>query len=92
SIKEAIYAEVPMLVYPVDFNTDQPGNAARVTYHKLGLHGDLARDSQYAIEEKLTALITEPEFVNNVRAMKTVDRDYSPDRFVEALKEIRSLE
>jgi len=35
TIKEAIMCEVPMLVIP--FDNDQPGNAKRVNYHKLGM-------------------------------------------------------
>lgn len=35
TIKECIYYEVPMIVIP--FMRDQPGNAARVAYHGLGI-------------------------------------------------------
>jgi zeaxanthin glucosyltransferase len=38
SVKECISMGVPMIVLPVD--RDQPGNAARVAYHKLGLIED----------------------------------------------------
>ncbi|WP_326992057.1 nucleotide disphospho-sugar-binding domain-containing protein [Chitinophaga sp. 212800010-3] len=35
SIKEAVYFGVPMIVFPL--RCDQPGNAARVIYHRLGV-------------------------------------------------------
>lgn len=56
SIKEAISAGVPMLVYPLDKDSDQPGNGARVAFHKLGLHGDLASDCKDDILQKLQRL------------------------------------
>jgi UDP:flavonoid glycosyltransferase YjiC (YdhE family) len=39
SIKEALCYGVPMIVFPS--MTDQPMNAARVAYHRLGLTGDM---------------------------------------------------
>jgi UDP:flavonoid glycosyltransferase YjiC (YdhE family) len=39
SIKEALCYGVPMIVFPSV--TDQPMNAARVAYHRLGLTGDM---------------------------------------------------
>ncbi len=39
SIREAIYAGVPMIVFPCAL--DQPGNAARVLFHHLGLRGNI---------------------------------------------------
>ncbi len=35
SVRESIECETPMIVIP--FDADQPGNAARVVYHKLGV-------------------------------------------------------
>lgn len=39
SIKESIALGVPMIVFP--FALDQPGNAARVEFHRLGLRADV---------------------------------------------------
>jgi zeaxanthin glucosyltransferase len=41
TIKECVYFGVPMLLYPL--GADQPGNAARVVHHGLGLRGHFAR-------------------------------------------------
>jgi MGT family glycosyltransferase len=41
SIKECIYFGVPMIVFPL--GKDQPGNAARVRYHGLGVLGKMRK-------------------------------------------------
>ena len=51
SIRECFHFKVPMLVYPLR-KFDQPGNAARVQYHKLGLKGSMRRDSVRTILKK----------------------------------------
>ncbi|MBC8602225.1 glycosyltransferase family 1 protein [Parabacteroides acidifaciens] len=53
SITECIYRQVPMLVYPLNRNWDQPGNAARVVFHKLGLKGNISKDSPITIYQKI---------------------------------------
>jgi zeaxanthin glucosyltransferase len=37
TVKECIYFGVPMVVVPLGAGTDQPGNAARVVHHSLGV-------------------------------------------------------
>jgi MGT family glycosyltransferase len=39
SVREALFFGVPMIVLPCWY--DQPGNAARVVYHRLGLRADI---------------------------------------------------
>jgi MGT family glycosyltransferase len=41
SVREAIYYGVPMLVFPCRF--DQPGNAARIVHHHIGLRADISK-------------------------------------------------
>lgn len=53
SIAECIYRKVPMLVYPLSRNWDQPGNAARVVFHGLGLKGNISGDSSNSIYRKI---------------------------------------
>ncbi|MDR3694228.1 glycosyltransferase [Mucilaginibacter sp.] len=45
TIMECINFKVPMLVYPVNPNFDQKGNAARVVFHGIGLRGSLEKDN-----------------------------------------------
>lgn len=55
SILECILLGSPMLVFPLNKNWDQEGNAARVIYHKLGLAGNI----DGVTEQKLTQMIQE---------------------------------
>ncbi|MDR2364388.1 MAG: glycosyltransferase [Zoogloeaceae bacterium] len=71
SVREAIYCGVPMLVFPC-WN-DQPGNAARIVHHGLGLGGDIATVDMSAIL-RLLGKIADPGFMNNIRAMQAVFR------------------
>ncbi|MBN2531981.1 MAG: glycosyltransferase family 1 protein [Spirochaetales bacterium] len=70
SIKEAILFEVPMLLFPVNLESEQNGNAARVVYHKLGLRGCLRKESRKKIEKKIDILLASSEFKNNIKKMK----------------------
>jgi hypothetical protein len=63
SIKECIQQKVPMLVYPINAKVDQNGNAARVCFHKLGLRGNIQRETINGLRNKLKILLTELPFV-----------------------------
>ncbi len=59
SVKEAIWAGVPLLVLPQSY--DQPGNAARVEYHSLGKRFTSKSDlSIESIEDALADLLDRP--------------------------------
>lgn len=51
SVKEAIMAGVPMIVFPLD--VDQPGNAARVEYHGIGSRGELETTTREQLDSFL---------------------------------------
>ena len=71
SITECIFCEVPMLVYPLSKNWDQPGNSARVIYHRLGKRGELRKDSPKTISNKLHEIKINYKFYKkNILAMK----------------------
>jgi zeaxanthin glucosyltransferase len=71
SITECIFCEVPVLVYPLSQEWDQPGNAARALYHGLGLKGSINRDSTKKISQKLEQLKSDHSFYkHNLRKMK----------------------
>lgn len=55
SVKEAIAHGVPMLAVPLD--VDQPGNAARVVHHGLGLAVDVAKASAAELREMIERLV-----------------------------------
>ncbi len=60
SVKECVLHGVPMLVFPLD--VDQPGNAARISYHGIGLHGDIAKTSIAQLLDMLDRVLSEPSF------------------------------
>ena len=71
TITECVFAGVPMLVYPLSPNWDQPGNAARIVYHGLGLKGNMKRDNAKNISAKIHALIENyGNYKENVLKMK----------------------
>jgi UDP:flavonoid glycosyltransferase YjiC (YdhE family) len=59
SIKESINQGVPMLVYPLDPQYDQNGNALKVAYHGLGLRGLFAHERPEELKRKMKALLEE---------------------------------
>ncbi len=71
SITECVFNAVPMLVYPLSPDWDQPGNSARVVYHEIGLRGQINRDSAKTISKKLNRIKSDYSFFKkNVTDMK----------------------
>lgn len=71
STREAIFFGVPTIVFPCWL--DQPGNAARVVFHGLGVRGDINRVSG----EMIGQLVTEAESESireRIRAMSEIFR------------------
>ena len=68
SIKECIHYEVPMICYPV--GRDQPGNAARIKYHRLGLTGDVERTTVDQIEKMIREIELNPIYRIRLNQMK----------------------
>lgn len=91
SIKEAIYAEVPMLMYPVHSELDPRGNAARVVYHGLGLRGNAITDSSNDIMKKIKELVLNPCYIRNIQDLKLKDTSYTPQHFLEKLRTVKYL-
>lgn len=67
SVQECILKQVPMLVYPLNPDLDQEGNAARVLYHGLGLRGNIRKDNEAQIEEKIEKILNDSVFTSNVK-------------------------
>jgi zeaxanthin glucosyltransferase len=87
SIKESIDAGVPMLVYPVDSILDPPGNAVRVAYHGLGLRGDMAHDTVADIAQNIHTMLTDTRYRQKIQAMQAACRAYTPERFLQAIRQ-----
>jgi zeaxanthin glucosyltransferase len=88
SIKESIVCETPMLVYPVEFKTDQPGNSARVVYHQLGLRGEVKKDTVEEIREKINALMANPVYKNNLSAFNRAEKEMDDEKLLSIIQSI----
>jgi UDP:flavonoid glycosyltransferase YjiC (YdhE family) len=67
TIKECIYFGVPMIVLPI--RRDQPRNAARVAFHRLGVMGNLQHITLEQVKALLDKVTGNESFRNNVQAM-----------------------
>jgi UDP:flavonoid glycosyltransferase YjiC (YdhE family) len=71
TITECILLQTPLLVFPLNQELDQPGNAARVEYHKIGLRGNLKRDKPKVIEDKINKLLCNKDYYeDNIKHLK----------------------
>lgn len=61
---------VPMLLVPIFY--DEPGNAARVVYHELGLRLDVEKVSSSTLGSCIDTLLTRESFRVNARRMSQV--------------------
>jgi zeaxanthin glucosyltransferase len=73
SVKEAIYMSVPMLLIPLAY--DEPGNAARVVYHGLGLQLDREQVSPVTLGNSIDRLLNDSSFLANARRMSQKFRE-----------------
>jgi UDP:flavonoid glycosyltransferase YjiC (YdhE family) len=60
SVRESIYYGVPMLIFPCWL--DQPGNAARVVFHGLGLRADMSCIERESLLRLMDQLMSQPCF------------------------------
>jgi UDP:flavonoid glycosyltransferase YjiC (YdhE family) len=70
SVMESIMNNVPLLVYPLIEILDQKGNAARVSYHRIGLTGNIKRDKTNDIKRKIDELLNNSIFQDEIRNIK----------------------
>jgi UDP:flavonoid glycosyltransferase YjiC (YdhE family) len=64
TLREALFYGVPLIIFPL--GVDQPGNAARVVYHQLGLAGDICRVSPQQISAMIETVMGDPGFRDRV--------------------------
>jgi zeaxanthin glucosyltransferase len=70
SVRESVTSGVPMVVFPmVD---DQPGNAARVQYHGLGVVGSRRDMSASGVHALLRAVLDDDKYRRAARQMQSV--------------------
>ena len=84
SISECMLAGVPMLAYPGA--VDQPGNAARVVYHGMGLMGNLAKESSDQIKRKIETLLNNESFAIHVANIRDeIIRNSTPEKIDQSI-------
>lgn len=67
SVKESIYFGVPMLLVPMSY--DEPGNAARVVYHRLGLRQQFDHLSAVTLGRDIDTLLNDASYRVNIRRL-----------------------
>jgi zeaxanthin glucosyltransferase len=82
SIREAIDAEVPLLMFPVHRDMDRAGNAARVVYYHLGLLVGPDPDAA-AIVRVAETLLSTSHFRENISRMKKLFNSYDRARILD---------
>lgn len=70
SITECITFGVPMLVYPGTSEIDQPGNAARVVFHGIGIEGRLASDCSDRIADNIKYILNNRDYSRRALALR----------------------
>ncbi len=87
SIKEAVKMKVPVLVYPLDYNWDQPDNAQKVIFHNIGQMGDLRNDDKKIILKRLQDVLLTKEFTENMESFsERVELNYSSEKMKKELR------
>lgn len=91
SISECITAGVPILAYPG--SVDQPGNAARLVYHGMGLMGTMAKESSKQMQRKIESILSNESYTKNVHIKRDeILRNTTPDKIDASIDAILKLE
>lgn len=85
TIKECIYYGVPMLVIPLD--RDQPSNAKRIQFHKLGLVCGIGDLTASTLTSYILSIVYNDEILNNVTRMKEIFQKKEQDELGERIIE-----
>jgi zeaxanthin glucosyltransferase len=73
SVRESIYCGVPMIVFP--WGVDQPGNAARVVFHHLGLKGNMKKITAKKLEQLINKLFHDNTYHTSIKKMQKIFKD-----------------
>jgi UDP:flavonoid glycosyltransferase YjiC (YdhE family) len=88
-IKESISYQVPMLVYPLDLNYDQSGNALKVEHHGIGLRGNFRYEQVPYMRAKINKLLKDRIYKNNISNLKNnISEYYTPKYYKDLLNNI----
>lgn len=73
TVKECIYHGVPQVAFPIFF--DQPGAAARIRYHGIGVVGDFATSTSKDIRDLVRRALTDERIRDRAAAMSRTFRE-----------------
>lgn len=92
TIRECIQAEVPMLVYPLTRKWDQPGNCARVVFHRIGMKGNIRKINTRSLKSKIEGMIIQKnKFRKNLHCMRKRIESQQTDEITAIQNAIHSL-
>jgi len=90
TVKECILSSVPMIVFPS--TSDQPGNAARIVYHGLGLMGEIGKVNALQLRTMVQTVLEDPCFKERTQAMGDKFREMDDcQRGVEIVEDLISF-
>jgi hypothetical protein len=68
TVRECLFFGVPMVLFPLAF--DNPGCAARVRYHGLGVSGDLKHATPHTILHLVSTVLEDPAYKRRAEEMQ----------------------
>lgn len=87
TLQESLYFGVPVVVFPLGF--DQPGNAARVVYHGVGVRGNARRATPAEIRHLIETVLNDPAYTDRARALgKEVRAEMEAAGWAEAIERL----
>jgi len=90
SITECILAGVPMLAYPG--SVDQPGNAARMVYHGMGLMGVMAKATSDQLRSNIETILSDETYRNKVlEKRQEIERNSTPEKIDTSISKMLRL-
>ena len=85
TVKECVMMGVPMICFPIE--RDQPGNAARVTWHGLGLRGDYRAVTGPELADMVRQVAEGGQFRAAVERMRVAFRAHGDDAAARLVEE-----
>lgn len=67
TVKECVLSGVPMIAFPS--TADQPGNAARIVYHQLGIMGNTTKVTPEEICSRVETVLTNSTYKKQTELM-----------------------
>lgn len=89
SLTEGIFCNVPLLVYPLNPNLDQKGNAARVKFHNIGIIGNIITDTPSEIIRKVNELLYRKDILQSTNEIR--DRCIKSEHFKNGMNRLEGF-